>query len=56
MSTTGYDEWLQSGDPGQREDPDAAWNRKETDPCERNTVGCSIKHTPENFERGCETW
>ena len=31
-----------------------AWGRKETDPCERGTDGCSIAH---NVDDGsCETW
>lgn len=26
-------------------DPRVAWDRPETDPCERGTVGCSVNHS-----------
>jgi hypothetical protein len=31
-----------------------AWGRPETDPCERGTVGCSVKHGSQ--DTACETW
>lgn len=31
-----------------------AVGRKETDPCERGTVGCSVKHTMS--DGACQTW
>lgn len=34
-----------------------AWDRDETDPCERGTEGCSIDHTTEGRKSpSCETW
>jgi len=30
-----------------------AWDRAETDPCERGTVGCSVRHTRDSE---CDTW
>jgi hypothetical protein len=33
-----------------------AWDRKETDPCQRNTVGCSVDHEADGGDTGCETW
>jgi hypothetical protein len=30
-----------------------AWDRAETDPCERGTVGCSTRHTTDS---DCQTW
>jgi hypothetical protein len=36
--------------PGQEH---VAWGRAETDPCERGTVGCSVRHTRDSE---CETW
>jgi hypothetical protein len=30
-----------------------AWDRAETDACERGTVGCSVKHTRDSE---CQTW
>lgn len=30
-----------------------AWGRPETDPCERGTPGCSVRHTRDSK---CETW
>ena len=30
-----------------------AWDRPESDPCERGTVGCSVRHTRDSE---CETW
>ena len=32
---------------------ETAWERPETDPCERGTVGCSVRH---NSDSECETW
>lgn len=32
-----------------------AWHRKETEPCEANTPGCSIDHGRDTGE-GCDTW
>ena len=34
-------------------DADVAWDRAETDPCERGTVGCSRRHTDDSE---CATW
>lgn len=34
-------------------DPAVAWDRAETDPCERGTVGCSVLHTADTE---CQTW
>jgi hypothetical protein len=34
-------------------DADVAWDRAETDPCERGTVGCSRRHTTDSE---CATW
>lgn len=35
--------------------PYVAWDRDESDPCQRGTVGCSINHVePHNWS--CETW
>lgn len=31
-----------------------AWDRPETDPCERGTVGCSVLHG--NADTACDTW
>ena len=33
-----------------------AWGREETDPCERGTVGCSVRHPSTGPETACETW
>lgn len=37
-----------------------AWDRPETDPCERLTVGCSVNHAEQLRQLGdsgeCETW
>ena len=33
-----------------------AWDRPETDPCERGTVGCSVRHPATGPETDCETW
>jgi hypothetical protein len=33
-----------------------AWGRKETEPCERGTVGCSVLHDMAGFDGECETW
>jgi len=30
-----------------------AWDRPETEPCERGTVGCSVHH---EGDTPCETW
>lgn len=35
-------------------DRDIAWDRKETDPCERNTVGCAVDHNKDDGD--CEGW
>jgi hypothetical protein len=35
---------------------EVAWDREETDPCERGTVGCSVKHPATGPEVDCETW
>jgi len=32
---------------------DVAWDREETDSCERGTPGCSVRHTRDSE---CETW
>jgi hypothetical protein len=32
---------------------ETAWDRAETDACERGTVGCSVRHTGDS---DCETW
>jgi hypothetical protein len=31
-----------------------AWDREETEPCERGTVGCSVLHG--NTDTECEGW
>ena len=31
-----------------------AWRRKESEPCEANTPGCSIDHTRDHGS--CDTW
>ena len=33
-----------------------AWGRPETDPCERGTVGCSVRHPATGPEISCEVW
>ena len=33
---------------------DVAWDRPETDPCERGTEGCSVRHSTRATE--CEGW
>lgn len=39
-----------------------AWDREETDPCEKGTVGCSVAHeetrvkNPALKESECQTW
>jgi hypothetical protein len=33
-----------------------AWEREETDACERGTQGCSISHSDSSEDVGCETW
>ena len=30
--------------------------RRETDPCEKGTVGCSVRHLPDRPYGVCETW
>lgn len=32
------------------------WDRKETDPCQRGTVGCCINHDKAVGDTDCETW
>ena len=32
---------------------EVAWDRAETDPCERGTDGCSVKHTRDS---DCQPW
>ncbi len=32
-----------------------AWSRRETEPCEKLTPGCCIRHEP-GAETECETW
>ena len=39
--------------PAGRED-ETAWDRDETDPCERGTPGCSVRHTTRDGD--CATW
>jgi len=34
-------------------DADIAWDRAETDACERGTVGCSVRHTADTE---CQPW
>lgn len=36
------------------DDPNIAHDRPETDPCERGTVGCSVRHG--NADSPCEGW
>lgn len=31
------------------------WDRAETDPCQKGTVGCAVDH-PVGPETDCETW
>jgi hypothetical protein len=33
-----------------------AWEREETDPCERGTVGCSVAHDECDQDEPCQTW
>lgn len=33
-----------------------AWERTETDPCERGTTGCCIAHDDSPPGTECETW
>lgn len=33
-----------------------AWDRAETEPCERGTVGCSVRHADAGPDSDCETW
>jgi hypothetical protein len=30
--------------------------RRETDPCEAGTVGCSVNHNASGFDVNCESW
>jgi hypothetical protein len=56
---------VSQGDPGHLEYPrpthdqvtgePIAWDRAETDHCERGTPGCSIHHTG-RIETDCQTW
>jgi hypothetical protein len=40
-------------DPDVDRPEDVAWDRAETDYCERGTQGCSVRHTRDS---DCETW
>jgi hypothetical protein len=33
-----------------------AWDREETEPCERLTDGCCIDHAAEGGDTECATW
>jgi hypothetical protein len=47
---------LREGDVRQRI---TAWDREESEACERSTPGCSIDHTTERearMDEGCEPW
>lgn len=44
------------GGPHLNNQPEVAWDRAETDPCERGTVGCSVRHPQAGPETSCETW
>ena len=33
-----------------------AWGRAETEPCERGTVGCSVRHDAAALDLDCEVW
>lgn len=33
-----------------------AWDRAETEPCERGTTGCSVVHSVAGMASCCETW
>lgn len=35
---------------------DVAWDREETEPCEKGTVGCSVRHPATGPETDCEGW
>jgi hypothetical protein len=37
-------------------DPTVAWDRAETDACERGTAGCCIRHAGPAADADCETW
>lgn len=39
--------------PGPCPDPRVAWDRPETDPCQRGTVGCSTNH---ELAEECHPW
>ncbi len=36
--------------------PSIAWDRSESDPCERGTEGCCVNHSSSPDDQGCETW
>lgn len=38
------------------DDDTVAWDRAETDPCERGTVGCSVLHDTAGLASCCESW
>jgi len=42
----GWPEWIER-------DEEVATERAETDPCERGTPGCSVRHTRDSE---CQTW
>ncbi|MBO2461674.1 hypothetical protein [Actinomadura violacea] len=33
-----------------------AWDREETEPCQRGTAGCCVDHKPAEREQGCQCW
>jgi hypothetical protein len=37
-------------------DPTVAWDRAETDACERGTPGCSVRHSHPAAPDECQTW
>jgi hypothetical protein len=40
----------------QPQEPNVAWDREETDACEKGTPGCCIRHASDKPETDCETW
>jgi len=30
--------------------------RRESDPCDAGTIGCSVNHSASGFDASCETW
>jgi len=46
-----------AGEPGFGDDRDlVAWDRAETDPCQKGTPGCAVNHKADGPEQECLPW